>query len=358
VKVVDMHIARAVLAASLVVLVGFVGLQTVFAFVEELQEDEAGYTLVEALQYVALTTPRRVYELIPYVAFLGSLIGLGTLASNSELVVMRAAGMSLGRIFVGVAWAAGVLLLFGLLIGELLAPVAEEAGEARKRRAQQSSETIHLLGTYWYREGGLYMNVDGLGQDGRLLGLRQFMLDDDERMIFSRAAESAYFQATASPPHWILRGVRETWFHAERTEVRQLDEVVWNSSVTPRLLSLRVLVAPRKLSMLDLRAQIQHMSREGLNPVSYQLAFWSKALQPLSILGLSLLALSFVVGPLREVSIGVRVSVGVLVGLGFKYLQDLFAPMSTVFGWPPVLCVLIPIAACWMVGWWGQWRAR
>ena len=81
--------------------------------------------------------------------------------------------------------------------------------------------------------------------------------------------------------------------------------------------------------------------------------FLQRSEQPLSVLGLAMLALSFVLGPLREVSMGVRLSVGLLVGLSFKYLQDLFGPMSLVYDVYPVVAVGTPILACWAIGWIG-----
>ena len=98
------------------------------------------------------------------------------------------------------------------------------------------------------------------------------------------------------------------------------------------------------------------MERERLNTSVYQLAFWSKILQPFSVLGLALLALGFILGPLREVGIGVRLSVGVFAGLGFKYMQDLFAPMSMVYELPAPIAVALPIIACWALGAWGLTR--
>ena len=100
------------------------------------------------------------------------------------------------------------------------------------------------------------------------------------------------------------------------------------------------------------------MQREGLSTSIYELAFWSKILQPLSVLGLALLALGFILGPLREVGMGVRLSVGVFAGLGLKYLQDLFAPMSMVYDLPAPIAVALPIVACWALGAWGLTRLR
>ncbi|MDH3642933.1 MAG: LPS export ABC transporter permease LptG [Gammaproteobacteria bacterium] len=351
----DRHIGRTVLGTTVVVLLALLGLMTVFTLVEELRNDDATYSFNEALWYVALTTPRRVYEMLPYVAFLGSLVGLGTLASNSEIVVLRTAGVSVQRVFLSVAWPLLGVLAFGALLGEFVAPRGEELAEAHKTRSEQNSDVIVLSGGYWYREGPLYMNINGLDENGALMGLRQYWLDANEELVRSRTASRAEY-VDSDDPHWVLRDVVETEFLGESNRIQEYLELRWNGKADPRLLSVRVLVEPRKLSVTDLYYQINYMLREELNPDAYQLAFWGKLLQPFSVLGLALLALCFVLGPLREVSIGVRLSVGVLVGLGFKYLQDLFAPMSLVYELHPALAVAVPIAACWLVGWIGLRR--
>ena len=352
-KLIDRHIGAAVLSAVAVVVLGFVGLMTMLALVEELRSDSPGYTWVDALQFVALTTPRRAYEALPYMVFLGVLVGLGSLASHSELVVMRAAGVSVYRIFVSVIAPAVLVLVVGMAVGEGLAPWAEERAQAGKTQARQESETIRLYGGYWYKEGNVYLNVDSLTQDGEMVGLRQYVLDDTGRLILTRRAERATYDA----PDWTLYKVRETHIGDEASRVVRHDTITWSSRADPRLLAVRVLLEPRKLSVLDLYQQIGHMRREGLDSVSYEIAYYAKLFQPLSVLGLTVLALGFILGPLRQVSMGVRLSVGVLAGLTFKYLQDLFAPMSAVYEWPPVLAVLTPILLCWLVGWWGLRRA-
>jgi lipopolysaccharide export system permease protein len=348
----DRHIGRAVLVTTMVVLLAFLGLMTVFALVEELRNDDATYSFNEALWYVALTTPRRIYEMLPYVGFLGSLVGLGTLASNSEIVVLRTAGVSVQRVFVSVALPLVGVLTFGALLGEFVAPRGEELAEVHKTRSEQNSDVIVLSGGYWYREGPLYMNIGALGENGELIGLRQYWLGPDDALDRSLTASSAEYVA-ADTPYWMLFDVLETKFVGDETRIQRYPELRWNGRADPRLLSVRVLVEPRKLSITDLYYQIDYMRREDLNPASYELAFWSKLFQPFSVLGLALLALCFVLGPLREVSMGMRLSVGILVGLSFKYLQDLFAPMSLVYDVHPALAVATPILACWVVGWIG-----
>ena len=101
---IDRHVSSTVLKAMLVVLIAFAGLNIVFQLVDELREKYVGYGLGQAVIYVMLTLPRRVYELIPYVAFLGTLVGLGQLASQNEITVLRAAGVSVRRLFTSAAF--------------------------------------------------------------------------------------------------------------------------------------------------------------------------------------------------------------------------------------------------------------
>jgi len=343
----DRYIGVTVLKVMAVVLIGFLALSSLFTLIEELQERDEQYRLVDALLYLAYTLPRRSYELAPYVAFLSALIGLGILSNHSEVTVLRSAGVSLIRIFASVALPVLLMVAVAFAIGEYVAPRGEAAGEALRSRS--GDETISLgRGGYWYREGGVYTHVRGLGLDGELVRVLQFDVDDLHNMSTSLRASRAHFDHERRT--WILENVRRTRFVEGGTEPTRHDSLPWPSEVEPQMLSAKVLVDPSKLSIADLRFQIAYMEREGLHPGRYGIALWGKILQPLGILGLVLVAVGFIVGPLREVGMGLRLTVGIVAGLGFKYLQDLFAPMSLVFDVPAWLAVAIPIGICWLGG--------
>lgn len=357
----DYYVGITVLAAIGVVLLAFLGLMTLFAILEELREEDVTYTLGEMLVYVALTTPRRLYEVLPYVVFLGALIGLGSLASRSEIVIFRTAGVSPLRIYLSIAWPAALVFVLGFGVGEWVAPRGEEQGEIYKSQAMDELAAMRSTRGYWYREGPMIMRVASLGESGDLIGIRQLWHDGERRLV--RAVNAARAEYVAEPdPHWRLFDVVETRFERsgdnDASSTRRMAEMRWDGRVDPRVLGIRVLVEPRKLSLDDLTRQIEYMDREGLSAEVYRLAYWSKVFQPVSVLGLALLALGFILGPLREVGMGIRLSVGIFAGLGFKYLQDLFAPMSMVYELPVLLAVLLPIGVCWAIGGWGIARVR
>ena len=354
---IDRYLCRAVLGAAGVVLLAFTALIAVFALIEELDEGQSAYGLLEAAWYVFLTLPRRAWELLPYVLFLGSLIGLGKLASQSELVALRAAGLSVRRLTGAAAWAVALAWTLGVAVGEWIAPATEALAEAHKARILRDSAGlrgsvgIEFKGGYWYREGSLYMHVEALDGNGDLLGVRQYWLNDRGRLSLTReAARAEYLGAADAGVDWLLRDGVETHLSDDQLVARPFSELAWRGQIDPDLISERLLVDARKLSLLDLRRQIGYLQREGLDATSQLIAFWSKCLQPASLFGLVLLALACVLGPLRDVSIGVRISAGIVVGLSFKYLQDLFAPMAVVYELAPSLAVGIPIALCWALG--------
>ena len=345
--VADGYVARTVAGTVVIVLICFVTLTASFALVEEVREEEAAYGFGDAFAYVAHTLPRRVHELVPFVVFLGVLIGLGALSGSSEVTVLRAAGMSLWRLYVPVAVVVVVASGIAFVVGEHVAPRLEARGELLRAQAVHDSETIYLAG-YWHREGPLYSHVEGLGGADRALGVTQFELDDAGRLRELRRAE--YATHDGADGGWRLHNVHATRLSDDRTATAHFDELPWRATADLRLLSARALVDPRKLSIADLTFQVDYMEREGQNAGRYRLAFWSKLLQPLATLGLALVAVGCVVGPLRETGMGTRIAAGIVVGLFFKYLQDLLAPASLVFGIPPWLAVAIPIAVCWTAG--------
>ena len=343
----DRYIAVTVLKSSAAVIACLLALLTLFTLLDEFRDITPGYTKSHALQYVLLITPRQLYDLMPYGASIGALVGLGVLASRSELTVLRAAGTSMARLFASAS--IPVVLLIGLnqVLGEFVAPAGETAAGSLKLSVQRGDGDGRIVSSAWYREGPLITNVGGFDDGGELIGIRQYEFQDG-RMTRSRRAERARYVEDGG--YWLLENVAETRFDAEGASVRIHPEMPWRMTANPQLLSAKALFDPGRLSFADLGFQIDYMSREGLDPTRYQVSFWSKALQPLAVLGLVLVALAFVTGPLREAGLGARLGAGIAVGLAFKYLVDVFGPMSVVFSIPPWLAMSVPVAVAWLVG--------
>jgi lipopolysaccharide export system permease protein len=343
-KIFDWYIFRHVLGGTLVVVLAIVLLMDLFALIDELR---GHYTLADAAVYVVLTTPLRVYELLPFASFLGCLLALGNLANHGELMVLRVSGVSLTRLLFSLLLPLLLVVGVGVAVGEVWGPKLEEQAELYKTRTSSSSEAIQIQGGHWYREGNMYLRVAAISESGGLLDVRQYWRDDAGMLVRTVHAEHAEY-VPGSDAHWVLHAVRETLLAPDRTLVRTRPEENWYGKVDPQMLSVRVLVAAPELSIRALRQQIDYMQREDLNARPYQVALYTKLLLPISILGFNFLALVIVLGPMRQIGLGSRLTLGVMIGLVFKYLQNLFAPMSAVYHLDPLVAVVIPIGICWL----------
>lgn len=341
----DRYIGRQVLLAILSVLGIILALALLFAYIDELGDLEGGYGALDALTYVLLTGPRRGYEMLPMAALIGCLVGLGMLASNSELTVMRAAGVSLGRIVFSVIKPMLLVMLLGGLVGEYLAPWSDDLAQTLRAEAQGRGEAQSSRNGLWLRQGEAFVHVNGVQSGGVLLGVTRYGFDEARRMQTASFARRAEYRED----HWVLKDVTTTRFLGDRTEVVRQAEERWSVELTPRLMSI-VVMEPSALSITGLWDYIHYLAKQSLNNERYWLAFWTKALQPLVTLSLVLLAISFIFGPLRSVTLGQRIFTGVVVGFVFRIVQDLLGPASQVFGFSPLLAVLLPAAICALVG--------
>ncbi|VVN36739.1 LPS export ABC transporter permease LptG [Pseudomonas fluorescens] len=348
----DRYIGSSVFMAILAVLGIILGLATLFAFIDEMGDVSDTYTLVDVLSYVLLTAPRRMYDMLPMAALIGCLIGLGSLASNSELTIMRAAGVSIGRIVWAVMKPMLVLMLAGVLVGEYVAPPAESAAQANRSLAQGSGDAQSAKHGLWHRQGDEFIHVNSVQPNGILYGVTRYRIDSERHLLSASFAKRAEFDKD----HWLLTDVTTTVFHERSTEVVSHPSEPWGVALSPQLLNTVVMV-PESLSISGLWSYIHYLADQGLNNGRYWLAFWVKVLQPLVTAALVLMAISFIFGPLRSVTLGQRVFTGVLVGFTFRIVQDLLGPSSQVFGFPPLLSVVVPAGICAVAGLWLLRRA-
>ncbi len=341
----DRYIGKTVLGAIGIVLLIIVGLDAVGAFVDEIGAVSETYTFAQVLLYVALTLPGRFYEYMPFAALVGCLIGLGQLASSSELVVMRSAGVSTGRLVWLTMKPALLMAVLGFVIGETVAPATDRAAEQRRALAQDPESLKTGGGGMWNREGDTFIHVNTLDADGVIYGVQLLQFNDDLELLSALRASRANYHGS----HWMLEDVNKTDFSSWETTRSSHEQLRWDTAMTPDVLTLEV-VSPSQLSIADLYRYSRYLAQQGLDSDDYQLALWNKLLQPLAVGALVLIAISFIFGPLREGTMGFRIFAGVLIGIVFSTSQDLLGPASLVFGFPPVYAASIPIALCFIAG--------
>jgi lipopolysaccharide export system permease protein len=334
------YVSSTVGASILLVLVVIVGLDVIAALVDESKNIRGKYTFAAALRYVMLSVPGSIYEYLPFASLVGCLAGLGVLANSSELVVIRSAGVSVSRIVWMVMRPTMIIMLVGVAISEYIAPHTESIAQSEKAIALRSKDVVSRHGL-WHREGNQFMHFSVVQANGKLFGVSIYEFDEQRRLQRTVAAERAIFQGD----RWLLEDVSESRFFEERVEQTTYPSKIWIMDLSPRLLNILIL-DPMDLSIQGLWQYASYLRNQNLNGGPYELAFWKKLLQPLSTVALVLVAISFIFGPLRQVTMGFRIFTGVLVGIVFRTVQDMLVPASLVYGFAPIYASLIPILIC------------
>ena len=351
VRLLDRYIGTQVIYATSMVLLVLVGLDALSALIDELQDLKANYTLSKALLYVASSLPARIVELAPVAVLIGVLVALGQLASTSELIVIRGAGLSSWHLLKVLSKPVLVFAGVMLLMGEFVVPKSEQFGEAERALALSNQGSITGRYGMWNREGRHFIHFNAVQAGGVIYGVTLFTFDDNWRLHESMSATRATFQNSG----WLLENVDRTQVNSWGSQTSQHTTLLWETDLTPDLLAMESL-SPERLSINSLFQYSQYLRQQGLESADYEVAAWRKITQPLAIFVLVLVAMGFIFGPLRDGTLGLRVFIGTLVGLVFKISQDVVASVTIVYGIAPVVAVTVPLVAGLAVAAWLLYR--
>lgn len=353
----DFYAARVVCVTVMMVWLVLVGLDAVLAGVDEIEDiGEGGYGVGNAIAYIAYTLPRRAYTMFPTAAVIGALMGLGQLAATSELIALRALGVSRRRLALSVA--VPLLLVTGamMVVGESVAPVAQRAADTMKSAARSDDVIVAQYSGLWAREGDIFLNAQtgqerSEGDDAWLeLGdVRLFEFADDGRLASIAHAATAEHRADG----WLLRDVRRTWFDARAVTQTEALEERWESQLDAAALAANAgnISRPRYMSGAQLAEGIDYRRRNGLDASELEEYYWGRWFYPVNVLALCLAAIPFAFGSLRSGGLGRRLFIGIVFALGFWLLQNQVVKLAAVYGFDYRLAYAIPPAVMLVVSW-------
>ncbi|HEX8979381.1 MAG TPA: LPS export ABC transporter permease LptG [Parasulfuritortus sp.] len=335
------YLTRQILGSFALTLGALLLLFGLFDMIGELdQVHDQGYTALRASLVVLLGMPGRVQELLPIAALIGSIFALVRLAMNSEFTVMRASGLSIGRL-------AGHMVLLGLLlgtanlvVGEYIAPPAERLAQQIKIRSTQGIVAQEFRSGLWAKDGHTFINIRQMLPDATLVGVRMYEFDDSFQLRRIRQAESARWTNAGD---WALKGVTDTSIAPAGTRIDHLPEAQWKSPITPDLLSA-LMVNPDRMALTTLWSYVKYLKDNQQKATRYEIALWNKLAAPLAAPVMLLLALPFAYQQPRSGKLGSKVLFGIMIGLGFHLLNRVFGHIGLLNDWPPVLSALLPLS--------------
>jgi lipopolysaccharide export system permease protein len=343
--ILDRYIARSVLGSIGTVLLLVVALSSIIKFVEQLRRVGSGdYTSLSAGIFTLLTVPQDTTIFFPMAALLGSLVGLGGLASKSELVAMQAAGFSRLQVAGSVLKIGLPLMLFSLVISEWVVPPADNMARSYRAQKLYGANVLSAKYSVWAKDGSNFIFINRIVNNTELMGVNIYQFDEDGKLARIKYAQTARYDREKK--HWYLSQLNESDL-TDRLRITSKQSLfsVWESTLTPDKLGA-VAADPDSLSIRGLRDYIGYLDQSGVDSVQYRFVMWSKVFSPLSIAVMMLIALSFVFGPLRSVSLGMKIISGISFGFLFYIAERIIGRSSIVFGLDPLLAAVIPSALC------------
>ncbi len=352
IKRVDRYLGQVAILGILAVWVAMSLLAITFNLLNELRATTGNYGALQAFWFVFLSLPRTAYQMFPVSALIGALIGVGGLAAANELVAFRTAGISRLRI-AGAALAGTLLLTIGVMVmGEWIAPVAEQQGRAYRLGKIIDQAIVGGQRGMWIRDGDQIVNIQlpllSDNRDQQFVDFRDVVIysfENGNRLRTITRAESAVHDGD----HWTLDTVSRLDLTDELVRSSTFEQVPWDTRVKPALLDAAV-TRPPYMSIRSLFDQVQFLGQNGLDNRVYKAELFAKIFFPFSVVALVLAGMPFVFGLARHQTPGVRIFIGMSMGILFTIVNGAVQNIGSAYGIHAAVSALAPSALIALTG--------
>jgi lipopolysaccharide export system permease protein len=332
------YLAGAVIGGTLLTLAVLLPLLGFFILADEMERvGVEGYDFADALLFMVLSLPRYAYQIFPIATLIGALLGLGALAGRSELVAMRAAGVSVIGIVRSGLLGGLALAAAATLVGEAVAPAAEQRAVELRRAALSGEVAQQTPYGFWAVDGGAYVHIREILSGTSLKDISIFRVDSTAGTLVASHAEGARYR----DGHWVLEGIARSSVGADGVEVERLADSPWASMLNPDLLKV-VVVDPQMLPAWGLWKYIRFMTLNGQDASLYQVAFWGRVVHPLLTLSMVLVSVPILLGSARSRGLGSRTLFGVLAGILYYLVSRTFSYLALLYDLDPLAAALAP----------------
>lgn len=333
------YIVKEVLKGSFLALLLLLTLFNLFTLSDELKDlGKGSYQLREIFTYLALSSPTVFYGLVPTAALIGSIFVLGAMANSSEIIAMRAAGLSIFGIIRSVMLAGVILVGVAVAVGEFVAPETERAAQLLKTTAQNNRVVMRAKYGIWLREGNSFVNIREISGKSHLTDISYYELDKNHHLTQVKHAQTGKF---VGREQWQLQNVRSTRLFDNSVSASNANQEHWKTSIAPDLLDI-VVVTATDLSSYDLAKYIDFLKENNQKSQNFEAAFWARVLNPFVTFVMLLVSTPFVIGIKRGTGVGARLVIGIVIGLSFNILDQIVSHLGIVYNLNPLLMALLP----------------
>lgn len=336
---IDWYLLRVIATWFFIILIILVSFRAIGFLVRETGDIGQGdYQLTHVLLLTLMRIPGFVYEIFPAAVLFGGLMGLGGLARNQELMAMRAAGVSVGRLVKSLVKTGLILAVGGVVIGETVAPALEQESEVK--RAEWLNQRTILQSKYgvWIRDANTYVNIRRINPDRKISDIAVYTFADDGALQTMQSATGAKHDGKK----WILQNVSEMQLGEKSNTLVQLSHRDLRLDLKMGLL-LNLGIEPAYLSMTELYHYISFMHDNEQRSPEYEVVFWSKMVVPVLSVLLLLLSLPFVMKDIRNADMGKHLMAGSITGILFFLVSKTAGFAGVIYDVSPILVAWIPV---------------
>jgi lipopolysaccharide export system permease protein len=335
------YVMTCVIKSTLLVLLVILGFYFFISCITEVGDLGKGhYTMWRMFEYILMKLPLNCYGIFPLISLLGALLGLGLLSSSNEVTVMRAAGMSVIRISVAVLMAAFMMTIASIFVGEILGPPLAVSAEKFKVKQVSSGGSLSNNGGVWMKSGNDFIYFDNVVFKGSILkDITDYKIGADQQLVSVTVAD----QAVRKKNHWYLENVSTTMITSNKITIVKEEEMPWAMNILKTNLFTFFDISPREMSLLELKKLVKSQYDTGLSGASDDFIFWQRIFSPLATLTMIFLALPFMFGSLRSLTMGVRLTFGVFTGVVFLLMNKLLGSFSAAIFISPMIAAILPM---------------
>jgi len=341
-RMLDRYVQLGIFRAFILVGIGLVALFSLFDFVEQLRSvGEGRYGVADAFKYVVLTAPGRFLRLTPPSVLLASLMALGAMASSGELTALRALGVSKKRIVIWVFELGAVIMVLLFLIAQYVVPPAQRRAEFERDSRLAPTGVVRTNGGFWARGERGYVNVREFSAADTPADIDIFVFRDDGSIqTFTHAARAEVL----ADGNWDLLEVTSKTFSADRVTTLRAEQQRWMSFLSTEQVKLLKL-PPEAMAPTELFDYVNELKRQHQHTSRFEQQLWSLIAIPFATAAMILIAIPFVFGSFRAVSVGQRITVGILIGIAFSLSQQIVNYLGLLLSLDPAFSALAPAVA-------------
>jgi lipopolysaccharide export system permease protein len=342
-KIIQWYLIRTLTSYCAVTLFSLSALSSLIKFIDQLRfVGKGSYTFFDNFVYVLLLFPKDLEMFAPMAVLLGCLLGMGQLAARSEIIALQSAGISKAHI-IGMCLKGVIPLVIAFMVlSEFVTPKLEDQAKQLRSIKVSEGKMIHTLENVWVKDGQQFLRIDGVVSPTHIKDVQIYQFGANNQLEQIIHAASAHFK----DHQWQLNKayVRKVNSEPYTISAEAPELLLWKGQLSPEQLKA-VSTASGSMSITNLIEHIRYLQDSKQDSSAQLLKLAKKVLKPINIMLMTLLALAFIFGSLRQTSMSYKMMVGILWGFGYYISNEMAANAALVYHFPIWLGVVITPAA-------------